>query len=257
VRPAAAPRPVGSFDPAGYPGPRPDAPVLVHDGHVHDVEVVGDAVASLRSSVDAPVLAPEATRWVVAYGSNASPARLVSKRLDRRGAVLLPARLRGWVTAFEHRRTRYGAVPLTLVPRRGAETETWVLGVHVDDVDALDVSEGRLVADARARTTTTELPAVDDGLRRAVVGAYRLGRIGEVEVHGRWRLADAVAYLPGVRTRVQVAPSGRWRTWPEHDHRAAVAHLADAGEAAAAPVARRVVRGPWPADRLRPAPGRA
>jgi hypothetical protein len=240
VRPAAAPRPVGSFDPAGYPGPRPDAPVLVHDGHVHDVEVVGDAVASLRSSVDAPVLAPEATRWVVAYGSNASPARLVSKRLDRRGAVLLPARLRGWVTAFEHRRTRYGAVPLTLVPRRGAETETWVLGVHVDDVNALDASEGRLAPDVAGA-------AGDDGdrWRRAAPDAYRLGHVGEVDVATEWRLLDALAYLPGARTRVQLAADGSWRTWPRWDQASADAHIVAGAPAVIPPPVRRVGSS-WP-----------
>src|SRR5690606_38322861 len=138
--------------------------------------------------------------WVVAYGSNASPGRLVDKRLDRRGAWLLPAEVRGWVAAFEHRHTGYGSVPLTLVPEAGARLDTWVLGVHVDDLPTLDRSEGRLAGDASGAAGG---PARDDA-RQAPPGAYRLGSVGEVVVAGRWRLPDGLAYLPGPRTRVQV-----------------------------------------------------
>jgi hypothetical protein len=230
------------FDPATYPGPRPPGPCLVHDGRVHVVplpeEVVGHPGAALRTEVDAEVADLEAVRWVVAYGSNASPGRLVDKGLDRRGAWLLPAEVEGWVAAFEHRRTGYGSVPLTLVPDAGARLETWVLGVHVDDLPALDRSEGRLPGDAVGG------PIRDDA-RQAPPGAYRLGPVGEVVVADRWRLPDALAYLPGPRTRVQV-PAGEWRTWPRWEQTDAAVHAAAGGPSALPPPVPAAITGPWP-----------
>jgi hypothetical protein len=253
VRHARAPHPVGPFEPASYPGPRPGAPVLVHDGHLHDVEVVGGAGTELRSLAHAPVLDPGAVRWIVAYGSNASPPRLISKGLDRRGAVLLPAQLDGWVPAFEHRRTGYGAVPLTLVPAAGVSTRTWLLGVHAADTGVLDRSEGR-----RPGAASTDVPgaarvdgAGPDDLHLAPVGAYRLGRVGTVQVAGRWRVDGALAYLPGPNTEVQVDEVGRWRTWPAVDQTAAAAHVEAGGPSRPAPAWRTPVAGRWPRTRLR------
>lgn len=229
---------IAPFSPQTYPGPRPDGPVLVHGGRLHDVTVAaGDP--SPVTPVAAPVCEPGAARWVVAYGSNASPGRLLDKGLDDRGALLLPATLHGWVAAFEDRRTRYGSVPLTLVPRTGARIETWVLGVHVDDVPVLDRSEGRMVSDAVAATW-------GDDLRHAPPGAYRLGHVGEVTVAGRWRLPDALAYLPGPRTRVQIAEDGGWRTWPRWDQAAAAVHVEADGPSRRPPSVDRPVTGPWP-----------
>jgi hypothetical protein len=257
ARPDAG-RPVVAFDPAGYPGPRPDGPVLVHGGRSHAVEVVprrasdGTPLVRPRSRVDAPVLDRDAVRWIVAYGSNASPPRLVSKGLDRRGAVLLPARLDGWVPAFEHRRTGYGAVPLTLVPASGVTTATWLLGVHVSDTGVLDRSEGRSprdVAAAAGATSRTVGPEPDD-LHVAPAGAYRVGRVGTVHVAGRWRVEDALAYLPGPRTEVQVDEGGRWRTWPAVDQPAAAAHVEAAGASRPAPTVPAPVVGRWPRTTL-------
>lgn len=249
------PRPVVAFDPAGYPGPRPDGPVLVHGGRSHDVEVVprdGTPLVRSWSGVDAPVLDPEAVRWIVAYGSNASPPRLVSKGLDRLGAVLLPARLGGWVPAFEHRRTGYGAVPLTLVPAAGVTTATWLLGVHVADTGVLDRSEGRSphdVATAAGVTSRTVGPEPDD-LHVAPADAYRVGRVGPVHVARRWHVEDALAYLPGPRAEVQVDDVGRWRTWPAVDQSAAVAHIDAGGASRPAPAVPAPVVGSWPRTTL-------
>jgi hypothetical protein len=254
VRPVADPHPVGSFDPASYPGPRPGAPVVVHDGHLHGVEVVGGGdVAEIRSDTSAPVLEPDVVRWVVAYGSNASPPRLVSKGLDRRGAVLLPAHLDGWVPAFEHRRTGYGAVPLTLVPDAGVRTATWLLGVHVADTGVLDRSEGRPLGDVAPRTPfgPPGVGAEPDDLHLAPTGAYRLGRVGTVHVAGRWQVEGALAYLPGPRTEVQVDRAGRWRTWPAVDQSAAAEHVDAGGPASPAPAVAATVVGRWPRTRLR------
>lgn len=234
------------FRPATYPGPRPRGPVLVHRGRAHAVQLpppVPDDGTLVGAPVDAPVgadvLEPGAVRWVVAYGSNASPGRLLDKGLDDRGAVLLPARLSGWVAAFEGRRTGYGSVPLTLVPQPEARSETWVLGLHVDDVEALDRSEGRLPSDTAEATW-------GDDLRHAPPGAYRLGHVGEVTVADRWRLPDALAYLPGPRTRVQVGPDGGWRTWPRSEQAAAAAHVDARGPSREPPPVARPVTGPWP-----------
>lgn len=187
-------------------------------------------------------------RWVVAYGSNASPGRLVDKRVDRRGALLLPAVLDGYVTAFEGRVTGYGSVPVTLVPSTGVRTPTWVLGVHVDDTPTLDRSEGRLLDD----TLDVSGPSVRGDLRRAPPGAYRLGHVGEVVVARALVLDDALAYLPGVRTAVQADERGAWRTWPDVDQVAAAAHVEAGGPLAAAPAPHHPVRGPWPTTPLRP-----
>jgi hypothetical protein len=236
---------IAPFAPDGYPGPRPAGPTLVHAGRAHELALQDAEGAGPRplASVDAEVLDLDQVRWVVAYGSNASPGRLLDKGLDERGALLLPAVLAGWVPAFEDRATRYGAVPLTLVPAPETRTATWVLGVHVDDLPTLDRTEGRYAAD---------VVAVDDG-SSAPPGAYRLGHVGEVVVDGRWRLPDALAYLPGPRTRVQLAPDGGWRTWPRWDQAAAATHVASAGPAATPPPVPAVVSGPWPPTPLQAA----
>jgi hypothetical protein len=215
---------IGPFDPTSYPGQRPGGPALVVDGRVVPVALDGPARAPLRTPVDAAVLADGAVRWVVAYGSNAAPSRLVDKGLDRRGAVVLPAELIGWVPAYEARRTGYGAVPLTLVPEEGARTATWVLGIHRDDTHLLDASEG---------------------------SNYELGRVGDVTVAGRFVVRDALAYLPAVDVEVQLLDEG-WRTWPEHDQAAAARHLAADGPCAPAPRIHRRLEPPWPVTRLEP-----
>lgn len=233
------------FDPATYPGWRPDGPSLVLAGRTHPVAIDPERPTSVRAPLEAPVLEPGAVRWVVAYGSNACPDRLVDKGLDDRGALLLPATLRGWVPAFEARPTGYGAVPLTLVPRTDAATATWVLGVHVDDTPRVDASEGR-VAEGMAEDGGGPADA-----HHAPAGAYRLAEVGEAIVAGCLRLAPAVAFVPGPHTRLQVGGDGRWMTWPHVEQRAAAAHLVAGRRDVAAPPADRVVAGPWPATALR------
>ncbi len=230
------------FDPASYPGARPGGPVLVHAGEVQPVRIDGTADAPVRAEADAPVLGRDRVRFTVAYGANASPDRLIDKGLDRRGALLLPARLAGWVPAFELRRTGYGAVPLTLVPDPARVTDTWLLGVHVDDLEVLDRSEGRVATGAPDQRPGEE---ADDPVA-APPGTYVLGRVGEVAVAGRFRLADALAYLPGPWAAVQRLPDGDWRTWPDHDQASASAHVEAGGPSAPAPQPAEPVLGPWP-----------
>ncbi|MFO7960867.1 MAG: gamma-glutamylcyclotransferase family protein [Nitriliruptoraceae bacterium] len=232
-----------SFDPRSYPGPRASGPVLVHDGRVValDLDVWAAGTA-------APVLSePERISFVVAYGSNAAPRRLHDKRLDVDGAVLLPARLRGYVAAFEARRTGYGAIPLTLVPEPGAVIDTWVLGLLPAATGLLDRTEGRVPEHTPAQVR----PELADG-RFAPPGTYQLGRVGRVEVAGRWYLEDALAYLPGRATRVQCHDDGRWRTWPGLDQAAAAEHLDRGGSSRPAPPVAAPVLGPWPRTPLRP-----
>jgi hypothetical protein len=239
---------IAPFDPASYPGPRPPGPVVVVGGEVHPVRIAAhEGAFGLQARVVAPVLDPGAARWVVAYGSNASPGRLVDKGLDARGAVLLPARLRGWVPAFEHRRTGYGSVPLTLVPEPEAVTDTWVLGVHRDDTPTVDASEGRVVGLAPDELGDPDPRAPDDG-RRAPPGSYRLGHIGPVSVDDDLVLRDAIAYLPGRRTGVQIDGSGGWRTWPATDQAAARAHVDRDGPWRDAPLGGGTVLGAWPVE---------
>jgi hypothetical protein len=223
---------VPTFVAADYPGPRPDGPVLVRDGHVVRVDL--DALPDLGSF-----------RFSVAYGSNASPARLADKGLDQAGAFLLPAMMVGSVPAYEQRWTGYGAVPLTLVPEPGARTRTWVLGLPADATDLLDRTEGRVPGPA-PRALGREGAAG----RFAAPGTYQLGGIGPVAVADRWWLKDALAYLPGPATRVQLTPEGRWRTWPAFDQRAARRHADAHGPSRPAPAPGRIVAGSWPVTPL-------
>jgi gamma-glutamylcyclotransferase (GGCT)/AIG2-like uncharacterized protein YtfP len=262
---------VAPFDAAAYPGPRPEGPVLVHHGRVRRVAVDGPAETPIRPIAD-PDTAAEVghgrvaddpsvlaalheVRWSVAYGSNASPGRLVSKHLTVEGALLLPARLCGWVPAFEGRRTGYGAVPLTLVPRAGAVTDTWVLGVPPGATDLLDLTEGRTeTLEEEAVGGGTPAGAGTDGVHAAPPGSYRLGGVGEVAVADRFRLVTGFAYLPGPDTSVQVDEDGAWRTWPEVDQHGATEHLERGGPTTAAPHVASPVIGPWPATPLRDLP---
>jgi gamma-glutamylcyclotransferase (GGCT)/AIG2-like uncharacterized protein YtfP len=171
--------------------------VLVDDGAVHPLSLP-DARAS-RSGGRAPDPAVHDRTWVLAYGSNACPDRLIDKRLDR-DAVLLPASAWGWRTVWEARRSLTGAVPLTLVGAPGERLETWVLGLQRSDLDRLDRSEGR-------------------GSR------YALGRTGDVAVAARWRLPRALAYGPGAATRVLATGTGSPLSCPPFDQRAARAAL--------------------------------
>lgn len=140
--------------------------------------------ATPHAPVAAEVLHDPDRRWVIAYGSNANPARLVEKSLDHRGCLLLPASVWGWVTAWEARRsTHHAAVPLTIVRRPGARLDTWVLGVHHDDLTSLDAGE------FRGRN-------------------YRLGAVGDVAVASRWHLRRALAYGPAERTEVLLEEGG-------------------------------------------------
>ncbi len=223
------------FDPARYPGRRPDGPVLVTDDAEVAVSVTG-AVPALPGSVD--------VRWSVAYGANADPDRLRDKGLTAEGALLLPAVLVGWVTAFEQRRTGYGAVPLTLVPSPARRLHTWVVGIPAGAVDELDRTEGRAVGGAPSMAD----PAAGSA-RHAPPGTYQLGYVGRVDIAGAWVLPAALAYLPGPATRVQVV-DGAWRTWPESDQAAARAHLESGGASEPAPLVTAPVLGPWPSTPL-------
>jgi hypothetical protein len=238
------------FDPSQYPGSRPDGPVLVVDDEVLPLRLDGPSDAPLQLGAagtrSVPVLEPGAARFGVAYGSNASPARLMDKQLTSRGAILLPAVVRGWVAAFEARRTGYGAVPLTFVPSPGAVTDTWVLGLVPEDLPRLDRTEGRV-----ASGTPDEVDRAQDDGRFAPPGTYQLGRVGDVRVAGRFLVRGALAYLPGPATRVQRLADD-WRTYPASDQSAAAAHVDSGGPAAPAPPPTDVVLGDWPGTPLEP-----
>lgn len=186
---------------------------------------------TVGTSVDAAVTAPAAAagapvlegprRWSLAYGSNASPDRLVDKGLDLEGAILLPASVMGYVRAWEARRTSStGAVPLTIVAVPGHRLDVHVLGVTVADAAVLDTSEGR-------------------------GPNYALGHVGPVALAHRFLLEDALAYGPTATTRV-LAVNGAFATYPEFDQ-AAACRLLDTAEPSTLPAAPLRAGGPsWP-----------
>lgn len=228
------------FDPVSYPGPRPAGPVLVRAGRARPLQLGGPSTRPYTGPVAGQV--PEPLHYSVAYGSNACVERLVDKGLDEPGAVLLPARMRGWATAFVARRTDYGSVPLTLVPGGAdAVTDTWVLGLPGQALATLDRTEHRQAAAA----TPPAAPSTGEG--------YVLGRIGPVAVADRYLLRDALAYRPAPGTRLLCDASG-WLTWPEHDQghaRSAREHGAPTVEA---PGVERVEAGRWPSTPLEDLP---
>lgn len=212
------------FDPATYPGTRPDGPAIVHQGAVWPLDLSSGRWRVPDDVGGAPVLTSP-IRWSVAYGSNAAPARLLDKGLDVNGALLLPARLRGWRTAWESRRARTtGAIPLTLVRAPGEVLDTWVLGLHPSDTTGLDSSEGRGTS-------------------------YVLGRVGPVAVAARWLLDDALAYGPGPRTRCLT--TGTEPACSPALDQAAAGRLLDGGAVdLGADALPRPVEGPWPGTPL-------
>jgi gamma-glutamylcyclotransferase (GGCT)/AIG2-like uncharacterized protein YtfP len=219
---------VSRFDPAAYPGSPAPGPVLVLQGRCWDLVVDGTLDAPVRPldpvAAGAPVLEPGAVRWVVAFGSNADPDRLVDKLLDDRGAIVLPAWVADHRRAWEARLSPAGHVPLTLDPAPGVVLRTHVLGVHVDDVGLLDASEGR-------------------GER------YLLGRVGPVAVADRYLLPDALAYGPGPDTRLLTRRDGP-ALHPALDQAAARALLRDGCVTVAGAPLGAVHHGPWPATPL-------
>ncbi len=239
-----APVPSPRFDPASYPGPRPAGPVLVRHGEVHALELGGPSTWPYTGRAATAV--PSPLFHSVAYGSNACPERLVDKTLDDPGAVLLPARMRGWVPAFQARSTHYGSVPLTLVPDEGERIrDTWVLGVHGTCLEILDRTEGRLRRPDPADPQRT--------VATAVSGGYVLGRIGPVAVAERYLLPDALAYLPAPGNRLLGSDAGPL-TWPEHDQASASAALDAGAPTLPTPRAERVEPGDWPPTRLEDLP---
>jgi gamma-glutamylcyclotransferase (GGCT)/AIG2-like uncharacterized protein YtfP len=204
-----------------YPGPRPDGPALVHRGRVLPLDLSqGRIEAPAGAAAAVPVLREE-VRWSVAYGSNACPDRLVDKELDGDGALLLPARMQGWATAWEGRRAPgTGTVPLTLVPAPGTDHRTWVLGIPAGATAVLDASEGR-------------------------GRSYLLGRVGAVAVADRWLLDDALAYGPGPDTRC-LLDGAAWLAHPDRSQ-PEVRRLVDAAAPCRVPAALpRSVHEGWP-----------
>ena len=236
---AAPPR----FDPASYPGSRPAGPVLVRRGEARDLGIDGPSTWPYTGRAAADV--PRPLFHSVAYGSNACPQRLVDKTLDDPGAVLLPARMRGWVPAFQARATHYGSVPLTLIPDDDRVRDTWVLGVGEPSLETLDRTEGRLRRPDPLDPQRT--------VATAVAGGYVLGRIGPVAVAERYLLPDALAYLPAPGNRLLCGEAGPL-TWPEHDQASARRALDAGGETLPAPRPERVEDGAWPPTGLEDLP---
>ncbi|MFP5309869.1 MAG: gamma-glutamylcyclotransferase [Actinomycetes bacterium] len=216
------------FDPASHPGRPAPGPVLVLQGRTWQLAVDGTTDAPVRAvdevAAGAPVLEPGAVRWVVAHAATADPDRLVDLLLDGRGAIVLPAWLADHRRVWEARVAPAGNLPLALDPAPGVTLATHVLGVHVDDLQLLDASEGR-------------------GERTV------LGRVGPVAVAGRFLLPDALAHAPSADTRLLTRGDGV-AVHPAVTHEGARALLAAGAVTVAASPPPAVHHGPWPATPL-------
>ena len=107
---------------------------------------------------------------LLAYGANASPARLAAKLGPEARAAGLAGTLRGWAVVHSNHVSPYGAVPATLVPAEDAVTAVHVL--LLDDLALLDATEPNY---DRRRLTGLDLEA------------DRLGRLDAADVYlSKW-----------------------------------------------------------------------
>lgn len=133
---------------------------------------------------------------LLAYGANASPARLEAKLGSGARAVGLAARLHGWAVVHSAHVSPYGQVPATIVAAPGAVADVHVL--LVADRTALDATEPNY---DRVRLT---------GIRLDV---ERLGRLDAVEAYvSRWGPVRVDGALVPLGSLPQAALLERLRT---------------------------------------------
>jgi hypothetical protein len=117
---------------------------------------------------------------LLAYGANASPARLAAKLGPGARAAALAARLHDFEVVHSAHVSPYGAVPATIVPAPGRVADVHVLLVDGDGRGALDATEpnyDRVLLDG-VRLEAERLGAVD------AVEAY-VSRWGALRIGGR------------------------------------------------------------------------
>lgn len=79
---------------------------------------------------------------IVASGSNAAPARLLSKFGSDHRIPVTRGTLRDFAVVFAGHFTAYGAIPATLCPHPGARTEVWITWLTPDQLTIMHRSEG-------------------------------------------------------------------------------------------------------------------
>jgi hypothetical protein len=124
------------FTASTYPGRRPRFSFLFTQEGIYRLKLRNlDAFLTERN------LPPVAERYaVVAYGSNACPGQLISKKL--RDVPVIFGHLVGAEAVYARRTTSNGYMPATLA-RKSGERSNWVTLLTRDQLRTMDTSEGR------------------------------------------------------------------------------------------------------------------
>jgi hypothetical protein len=177
-----------------YPFARPACSYLFADGGMHPL-------ATGYQDKRVPV---------VASGSNAAPERLLAK-FGQEGAAIPVTRavLHEFAVVFAGHFTRYGAIPATLAPHPGAETQVWVTWLSPLQLEMMHESEGVIACrEVQQRYDYVELEAIRlhvDGLPLIrAAGAY-LSRRMLAHEGPPIRFAEVRAKGCGLHARSQAA----------------------------------------------------
>ena len=124
------------FTPSTYPGRRPRFSFLFTRRGIHRLKLRNlDRLLARRG------LASVNERYaILAYGSNACPGQLLSKKLD--DVPVLYGRLIGAQAVYARRETQRGYVPATLARAHGGRS-SWVTLLTAEQLERMDESEGR------------------------------------------------------------------------------------------------------------------
>lgn len=129
-------------DQADYPGRRPVGSWGLHpDGAVHGLDVAG---SGWRDRTTGELVDLSGRQLVLAYGSNADPAKLGTKAqlLGGDPVIAVRAAIFGWAAVWCSARRRDGSVVATLVPAAGRLEVHPVLALTDHQLDAVDRWEG-------------------------------------------------------------------------------------------------------------------
>jgi hypothetical protein len=128
---------------ADYPGLRPTGSWhLQPNGQLHGLDATG---SGSRDRTTGKTIDLSGRDWVLAYGSNANPAKLLAKAgfFGGNSVIALPAAVFGWAAAWcDARRGTDGSVVATLVRVAGRVEVHPVLALTPHQLDAMDAWAG-------------------------------------------------------------------------------------------------------------------